>query len=93
MENTICTIKKSQREEIRIGLSEFRKAGKTYQMVSARIFYDDGAEYRPGRNGINVRVNLLPALIEGLQAAEQEARLAELIEDITPPVQSGAEAA
>ena len=93
MESTVCTIKKSQREEIRIGLSEYTKDGTTYDMVSARVFYDDGSEYRPGRNGLNIRVNLLPALIDGLQAAEQEARLAGLIEDITPPDQSGVEAA
>ncbi len=91
MEKTLRVIRKSQREEIRIALSEFTKDGKTYDMASARIYFDDGAEYRPGRNGINVRVNLLPALIEGLQAAEQEARLAGLINDIDPPDQSGAE--
>ena len=44
MENIVRTIKKSQREEIRIALSEFTKDGKTYDMVSARVFYDDGAE-------------------------------------------------
>jgi len=84
MENTIRTIKKSQREEIRIALSEFTKDGTTYDMVSARVFYDDGAEYRPGRNGINVRVNLLPALIEGLQAAADKARAAGLLTDSEP---------
>lgn len=69
MENTVRTIKKSQREEIRIALSEFTKDGKTYDMISARVFYDDGAEYRPGRNGLNICLRLLPELIEGLQAA------------------------
>lgn len=93
MEKLVRTIKKSQREEIRITLSEFTKDGKTYDMVSARVFYDDGAEYRPGRNGLNIRLRLLPELIEGLQAAEQEARLAGLIKDVDPPDQSGAEAA
>ena len=92
MENTVRTIKKSQREEIRIALSEFTKDGKTYDMVSARVFYDDGAEYRPGRNGINIRVNLLPALIEGLQAVENKARDAGLLAD-EPEVRGAAEAA
>ena len=81
MEKTLRVIKKSQREEIRISLSEFTKDDTTYDMVSARVFYDDGAEYRPGRNGINVRVELLPALIEGLQAAADEARSAGLLTD------------
>lgn len=93
MEKLISTIRKNQREEIRISLNEYTKDGTTYNMASARVFYDDGAEYRPGRNGINLKVELLPALIEGLQAAEQEARIAGLIEDINPSDQSGAEAA
>ena len=93
MENTICTIKKSQREEIRIGLSEFTKDGKTFDMVSARVFYDDGAEYRPGRNGLNVRLRLLPELIEGLQAAADEARAAGLLTDSEPKGEGDAEAA
>ena len=93
MENTVRTIKKSQREEIRIALSEFTKDGKTYDMVSARVFYHDGAEYRPGRNGLNVRVNLLPALIEGLQAAAGEARAAGLLTDSEPEGEGDVEAA
>jgi len=84
MENAICTIKKSQREEIRIALSEFKKDGKTYDMVSARVYFDNGAEYQPGRNGLNVRIKLLPSLIEGLQAAEQEALAAGLLTNSKP---------
>ena len=84
MESIIRTIKKSQREEIRIALSEFKKDGKTYDMVSARAYFDNGAEYQPGRNGINVRVNLLPAVIEGLQAAADMARSAGLLTDSEP---------
>ncbi len=80
MEKTIRTIRKSQREEIRVGLSEFAKDGTPFNMVFARVYFDDGAEYRPGRNGINVRVELLPELIEGLQKAAAEARAAGLLE-------------
>ena len=93
MGNTVRTIKKSQREEIRIGLSEFTKDGKTYDMVSARVFYDDGADYRPGRNGINIRLRLLPELIEGLQAAADKARAAGLLADDEPESQGDAKAA
>ena len=93
MENTVRTIKKSQREEIRIALSEFTKDGKTYDMVSARVFYDDGAEYRPGRNGINIKVDLLPSLIEGLQAAADKARSAGLLTNSEPEGEGDAEAA
>ena len=81
MEKAIQTIRKSQREEIRIALSEFTKDGTTYDMVGVRVFFDNGAEYRPGKNGINLKVALLPALIEALQAAEHEARAADLLKD------------
>ena len=93
MENIVRTIKKSQREEIRIALSEFTKDGKTYDMISARVFYDDGAEYRPGRNGLNIRLKLLPELIEGLQAAADKARAAGLLTDSELEGATDAEAA
>ena len=93
MESIVRTIKKSQREKIRIGLSEFTKDGTTYDMVSARVYFDNGAEYQPGRNGLNVRVNLLPSLIEGLQAAEQEALAAGLLTNSGPESATSAEAA
>jgi len=93
METTVRTIRKSQREEIRIALSEFTKDGTTYDMVSARVFYDDGAEYRPGRNGLNVRLRLLPELIEGLQDAADKARAAGLLTDSEPEGEGDAEAA
>ena len=92
MENTVRTIKKSQREEIRIGLSEFHKDGKQFDMMFARVYFDDGAQYKPGRNGINLKVGLLPALIEGLQAAADKARAAGLLVD-EPEAESAAEAA
>ena len=92
MEKTVRVIRKSHREEIRIALSEYTKDGKTLDMASARVYFDDGAEYRPGRNGINVRVNLLPALIEGLQAAAEKARDAGLLVD-EPEGAADAEAA
>ncbi len=81
MEKTIRTIRKSQRGQIRVGLSEFAKDDTTFNMVFARVYFDDGAEYRPGRNGINVRVELLPELIAALQQAEAEARAAGLLKE------------
>lgn len=74
MKKIIRTITKNAREELRVGLDEFTtRAGNTLQMVTARIYYDDGCEYRPGRNGISIKIDLLPPLIEGLQKAEREA--------------------
>ena len=73
MNKTVAEITKNSREKIVVALSEFEKDGKTYDMVSARVFYDDGGEMKPGRNGLNVPTRLLPALVEALQAAEREA--------------------
>ena len=80
MEKTIRTIHKSQHQQIRVGLSEYTKDGEMFDMAYARVYFDDGGEYRPTRNGINVRVELLPELIEGLQKAAAEARAAGLLE-------------
>ena len=82
MDKLIATIRKNASEEVRVSLSEFTANGPTHQMVSARVFYDDGAgNLKPGRNGINLKVDHLPALIAALQEAEAEARAAGLLDD------------
>ena len=82
MEKLIAAIPKNQGEEIRAALSEFEKDGTTYDMVSARVHYDAGSgQYRPGKNGLNVQVKLLPELVTALQQAEAEARAAGLLLD------------
>jgi hypothetical protein len=43
MENLIATISKSNRERIHVALTEFEKNGVTYEMISARVHYDDGS--------------------------------------------------
>ena len=81
MEKLIAAIPKNQREEIRVALSEFEKDA-TYDMVSARVHYDAGnGEMRPGRNGLNVPVRLLPELVAALRQAGAEARAAGLLPD------------
>ncbi len=86
MEKLVRTIRKSAREELRVALSEFRTDRATHHMVSARVFYDDGPDFKPGRNGLNVKVDLLPVLIEALREAEREARAAGLLGDEGEPV-------
>ena len=82
MDKTIATIPKNSREEIRVALTEFVKDGKTFDMVSARVHYDAGnGEMRPGRNGLNISVRLLPELVAALRQAEAEARAAGLLPD------------
>ena len=81
MDNLIATIPKNSRERIEVALSEFTKDGLTFDMVSARVHYDDGSgQYKPGRNGLNVQVKLLPALVDALRQAEEKARAAGLIQ-------------
>ncbi len=93
MHQTIATIPKSQREEIRVALSEFDSKGTTHDMISARVFYDDGGQMKPGRNDLNIPVRLLPELLAALQQAEADARAAGLIEDTAPEEPSDAEGA
>ncbi len=79
MHQTIAAIPKSQREEIRVALSEFDSKGTTHDMISARVFYDDGGQMKPGRNGLNIPVRLLPELVAALRQAEVEACTAGLL--------------
>ena len=82
MDQLIATIPKNQREEIRVALSEFESKGTTHDMFGARVFYDAGnGERKPGRNGINIPVRLLPELVAALRQAEAEARAAGLLPD------------
>ncbi len=82
MDQLIATIPKNQREEIRVSLSEFEKDGKAFDMAGARVFFDAGnGEMKPGRNGLNIPVRLLPELVAALREAEAEACAAGLIQD------------
>ena len=79
MRKLIATIPKNGREKILVALDEFEAKDTTYDMISVRMFYEDGGEYHPGRNGLNVRVELLPAIVAALRDAETEARKAGLL--------------
>ena len=83
MNKIIAEFEKNSREKIVVALSEFSpEAGKTFNMLAARLHYDDGnGQYRPGKNGLNIQVKFLPALVTALRQAEAEARAAGLIED------------
>ena len=82
MEKRIAEITKNSREKLIVGLTEFTKDDKTYDMVSARVHYDTGnGEMRPGRNGLNVPVRLLPEFVAALRQAGSEARAAGLLPD------------
>lgn len=92
MEKLICTIPKSRSEEIRVGISKFTANDTRHDMFFARVFFDGTDGFKPAKNGLNLKLVHLPALIKALQNAEQEARIAGLIEDIKPTSQSDTEA-
>lgn len=67
MEQAIATIQKNTREEIRIGLGEF----KGHPLVSIRVWVT--AEDLPTKKGLAFNPALLPDVIAALEAAQKEA--------------------
>lgn len=67
---TIATIRKNAREEIRVGLQDF----KGRQIAAVRVWFqaEDGS-MRPGKDGLNFKVELLPELADALAKAVWEA--------------------
>ena len=60
---TVAIIEKSPREEIRVTRETF----KGHDLVNVRAFYRSaGGEMRPARQGIALRVELVPHVIEAL---------------------------
>jgi hypothetical protein len=63
----MIAIPKNAREEIRISLDEF----KGHRLCNLRVWYQDGDEFRPGKQGLALRLELVPQLIEALQRSVQ----------------------
>lgn len=65
----LATIQKNSREELRVSLDDF----KGQRLVSLRVWFraEDGT-MRPGRKGLAVRLELLPAVLEALGKALAE---------------------
>ena len=78
---TIATIEKNRSEAVRIALKEFK--GRHYLDIRTYIepYADEGQGRVPTRKGVTVPLAKLPALIEGLQAAERRARDKGLLQD------------
>lgn len=66
-------IPKNGREEIRITREDFNN----HDLVQIRVWYDDGSgTYKPGKQGVAFRADLLPevlAALGGLLATEETA--------------------
>lgn len=60
-------IRKNAREEIRITLDDF----KGHQLVNLRVWFDAGnGEFRPGKQGVAFRLDLLPEVLKALGALQ-----------------------
>lgn len=69
-------IRKSASEELRLGLEEYRG----HQLLNLRVWFQDSdGQKRPGRQGLAVRVELLPQFREAILEIEAEARRLGLI--------------
>ena len=56
-------IQKNAREEIRIERTDF----KGHDLINVRVFYDDGSgDKRPSKQGIALRTELLPEIVDAL---------------------------
>lgn len=77
MEKTIATIRKNAREVLKVELTSF----KGHDLLALRLWAEksDGSGHVPTPKGINVAVQLLPAIREALTEAEREARAAGLL--------------
>lgn len=78
MEKTVAKIQKNAREEVRVGLCEF----KGHDLFTVRVFADVAdvtGDRVPTRKGLTANVRLLPDLVRALVAAEAEARAAGLL--------------
>lgn len=66
------TIEKNAREDVRLGISEYK--GKMY--LQLRVWYPDShtGEMRPSHEGFTLQPSKLPELITALQQLEAQAR-------------------
>lgn len=69
-EAVIAEIEKNRRETVRVSLSAY----EGHDLASLRVWFKaDDDQMRPGKAGLALRLDRVPALIEGLQALMAEA--------------------
>ncbi len=73
----IATIRKNAREDLRVTQDKFRG----HHLLNLRAWFNaDENEQRPGKQGVAVRLDLLPHLRAALFEAEEQARKLGLLE-------------
>ena len=68
---TIATIRRNSREEVRVALQEYN--GRPVFAIRAWFQSKEG-DMRPSRDGLTLRVELLPEVARALAEAERQAR-------------------
>src|SRR5689334_6976964 len=67
----IGTISKNRKERVQVSLSEYRG----FDMLTVRVWYlDDDQSWKPGKQGLALRVELLPQLTVLLHKAQPVAQ-------------------
>ncbi|CAB3759343.1 transcriptional coactivator p15/PC4 family protein [Paraburkholderia solisilvae] len=66
----ILEVQKNSRERVRISIDQY----KGHEYVNIRTWYVDAAgEYRPTKNGVTLKPQLIPQLMQGLELAARAA--------------------
>jgi hypothetical protein len=64
MTGPIAIIRKNKVEEVRVSIDEFHG----HRLVNLRVWYNaNNGEMRPGKQGLALRVDLLPELLDALK--------------------------
>ncbi len=64
----LASFRKNAREEVHISLDEFNG----HDLINIRVFYDAGnGDMRPGKQGLAIRLEQLPDLMEALAIVER----------------------
>ena len=67
---TVAVIQKNAREELRVSVETF----KGVPLVNLRVWFrNEEGEWRPGKQGVALRLELLPELAQALEQAGEEA--------------------
>lgn len=75
-DTVIGEITKNQNERLRVSITRYR----THDLIAQRVFYDADGDWKPGKQGLSIRITLLPALLETLTEALVEARRRGLVQ-------------
>lgn len=71
-------VTKSSREVIRFQVAEYR--GRTFGDI--RVYYDDGGEWKPSRNGVAIRPEIWREFVKGIERLGAQMKERGLLEEV-----------